>query len=297
VRRRDFISLIGGAAVCPFAAAAQEPGRTYRVGGLSVSPRDTSFLEPMTQYLREQGFVESQNLAIDWRQYGVQIELLPKFARELVEARADVIYATGAVGIRAVQKVTTAIPIVGITDDMIESGFAQSLAHPNGNVTGISILAPELNGKRQEILIDAVPGLRRMAALADANAAPGLQQLRDAARDRNVALSIHRITTAGEIPAAIDAAKAAGVEALVVLSSPILNGARSTIMERVAAVRLPAIYQFPEIAEEGGFLGYGRVSRKSTGSCWRRRSSSCCAGPNPTKCRSSSRPNSSLSSI
>ncbi|HEX4407650.1 MAG TPA: ABC transporter substrate-binding protein [Xanthobacteraceae bacterium] len=257
MRRRDFIAMAGAALASPLAASAQEAGRTYRIGGLSVSPRNTSFLIPMTQYLREQGFVENQNLAVDWRQYGTQIELLPKLAQDLVDGRADVIYATGAVGIRAVQKVTATIPIVGITDDMVESGFVQSLAHPGGNVTGISILAPELNGKRQEILIEAVPGLRRLAALADANAAPGLAQLRDAARDRNVALSIHSITTAAEIPTAIDAAKAAGAEALVVLSSPILNGSRQVIMERVAVARLPAIYQFPEVAEEGGFLAYG----------------------------------------
>jgi putative tryptophan/tyrosine transport system substrate-binding protein len=257
MRRRDFIIMAGAATVFPLTAMGQEAGRAYRIGGLSVSPRNAAYFMPMMQYLQAQGFIEGQNLSIDWREYGVRAELLPKFAQELVEARVDVIYATGAVAIRAAQKETATTPIVGISDDMIKSGLVRSLSHPDGNVTGISILAPELNGKRQEILIEAVPGLRRLAALADANAVPELSQLQDAARNRDVALSIYRITRADEIPEAIDTAKAHGAEALVVLSSPILNGSRRMIIERVAAVRLPAIYQFPEEAEEGGFIAYG----------------------------------------
>ena len=142
---------------------------------------------------------------------------------------------------------------------MVGSGLVNSLARPDGNTTGTSILAAELDGKRQEILIEAVPGLRRMAALADSNttATAQLQALQDAARARGIELSIHPIARPEEIPAAIDAAKASGAAALNVLSSPILYGSRQIIMQRVAALRLPAIYQFPEEAEEGGFVAYG----------------------------------------
>jgi putative tryptophan/tyrosine transport system substrate-binding protein len=135
----------------------------------------------------------------------------------------------------------------------------KSLAWPGGNTTGTSILAADLDGKRQELLIEAVPGLRRMAALADSNSTPSpqLQALQDAARARNFALSIHRITSAEEITPAIDAAKASGAEALNVLSAPILFSSRQIIMLRVAALHLPAIYQFPEEADEGGFVAYG----------------------------------------
>ena len=134
-----------------------------------------------------------------------------------------------------------------------------SLARPGGNTTGISILATELDGKRQEILIEAVPGLRRMAVLADSNATGSrqLQALQDAARARGIELSIHQIASAEEITAAIDAAKASGAAALNVLSSPFLYGNRQIVMQRVAALRLPAIYQFPEEADEGGFVAYG----------------------------------------
>ena len=142
---------------------------------------------------------------------------------------------------------------------MVGSGLVNSLARPGGNTTGISILATELDGKRQEILIEAVPGLRRMAAIADSNTTGStqLQALQDAARARGVELSIHRIARPEEIPAAIDAAKASDAAALNVLASPILYGNRQIIMQRVAALRLPAIYQWPEEAEEGGFVAYG----------------------------------------
>ena len=249
MRRREFITLVGGAALAwALAARAQEAGRTYRLGGLSPSPRNATYLVAMFDGLRRLGFIEGQNLTIDWREYGLRLDLLPEFAAELVKARVDVIYASGDVAIRAAQRATATIPILGITDDMVGSGLVNSLARPGGNTTGISILATELDGKRQEILIEAVPGLRRMAALADFNAttSPQLQALQDAARARDVELSIRRIARLEEIPAAIDAAKASGAAALNVLASPILYGNRQIIMQRVAALRLPAIYQFPE---------------------------------------------------
>ena len=134
-----------------------------------------------------------------------------------------------------------------------------SLVRPNGNTTGLSILATELNGKRQDILIEAVVGLRRMGALADSNTTTDakLQTMQEAARAHGVDLSIHRVTTGAEIVAAIDMAWELGARALNVLASPILYANHLSIMDRVAALRMPAIYQWPEMAEEGGFAGYG----------------------------------------
>jgi putative ABC transport system substrate-binding protein len=135
----------------------------------------------------------------------------------------------------------------------------KSLARPEGNTTGTSFLSAELDGKRQEILIEAVPGLRQMAALVDSNRTAGsrLQALKEAAHVRNVELSIHQIAKPEEIPAAIEAAKTSGAAALNVLASPVLYSSRQIAMQSVAAVRLPAIYPFPEQAEEGCFLAYG----------------------------------------
>jgi putative ABC transport system substrate-binding protein len=260
VRRRDFITLVGGAAVAwPLAALAQEAGRTYRVGVLASVPRDSPATVAMFDELRQFGFIEGQNLTIDWRQYSLHIDRISEFAADLVKAKVDVIYATGDAGIRAAQRATTTIPILGTTDDMVESGLVKSLARPDGNTTGTSFLSAELDGKRQEILIEAVPGLGRIAAIADSNRAAGsrLQVLKEAARVRNVDLSIHQIAKPEEIPAAIDAAKASGAGALNILASPTLYGSRQIIIQRVAALRLPTIYQFPNEAEEGGFIAYG----------------------------------------
>jgi ABC transporter substrate binding protein len=142
----------------------------------------------MFEELRRSGFIEGRNLTVDWHEYGQRVELVSKFAAELVKARVDVIAAGGDFGIRAAQQATATIPIIGFTDDMIGSRLVNSLARPGGNTTGISLLATELDGKRQEILIEAVPGLRRMAALADTDttAPRQLQALQDAARGQYV---------------------------------------------------------------------------------------------------------------
>ena len=178
---------------------------------------------------------------------------------DLVKSRVDVIVATGDAAIRAAQQATKTIPILGSTDDMVGSGLVNSLGRPDGNTTGTSFLAADLDGKRQEILIEAVPGLRRMAVLADSTTTANarLDELQEAAHARNIELSIHPIARPEEIPTAIDAAKASGAAGLNVLSSPILYTSRQIIMQRVAAQRLPSIYQFPEEAEEGGFVAYG----------------------------------------
>jgi putative tryptophan/tyrosine transport system substrate-binding protein len=257
MRRREFVALAGASVAVPFAAMAQEPGRTYRLGCLFaglVPGLWNAFLDPA----RRQGFIEGRNLTVDLREYLQHIDLLSQWADELTKSRVDVIAAAGDAPIRAAQNATKAIPILAITDDMVGAGLVNSMARPDGNTTGVSILATELDGKRQEILIEAVPGVRRIAALADSNrAAVNLETLQEAARTRNVARSIYRVAKGDEIVAAIDTAHASGATALNVLASPILYINRQIIMDRVTALRLPAIFQFPEMAEEGGFAAYG----------------------------------------
>jgi putative ABC transport system substrate-binding protein len=259
MRRREFIALMGASVAWPFAAAAQEAGRTYRLGGVSSSPGNAPHFVAMIDELRRLGFVEGQNLTIDWRSYGPRVDLIPQFVAELVNARVDVILVFGDAATRAAQQATTTIPILVGTEDMVGSGLVNSMARPGGNTTGMSIVATELDGKRQEILIEAVPGLRRMAALADTKATGPrqLQALEDAARARGIELLIHQIASADQITPAIDAAKASGAAALNVLSSPFLYGNRQIVMRRASELHLPAIYQFPEEAEEGGFAAYG----------------------------------------
>jgi putative tryptophan/tyrosine transport system substrate-binding protein len=261
MKRREFITLLGRAAVAwPLAAGAQEPGRTYRLGGgLTPSPRDAPHYAALFDELRRLGFIEGQNLTIDWRGYELRTEQFPETALELVKAKSDVIFCAGDVAVRAAQQATATIPILAVTDDMIASGLVRSLTRPGGNTTGVSILATELDGKRQEILIEAVPGLRRMAAVADANVTTPrhLQALQEAAGARGVELSIHWVRNSKEVVPAIDAARTSGAAALNVLASPILFADRRAIFERAAALRLPAVYQWSEMAEEGGLIAYG----------------------------------------
>ena len=213
----------------------------------------------MFENLRQLGFIEGRNLAVDWHAFALHVDRVPDFAAELVKADVDVILASGDLATRAAQRATQSIPILGTADDMVRSQLVNSLARPEGNTTGISMFSTELDGKRQEILIEAVPGLRRMATIADSinTDFSQLQALQDAARARNVELSIRRIAKPEEIAAAIDTAKAWGAAALNVLASPVLFGNRQIIIQRVSALRLPAIYQFPEVAQDGGFVAYG----------------------------------------
>ncbi len=257
MRRREFITLMGASVTWPFAALAQEPGRTYRLGILFAG---------MTQELwnailglaRRHGFIEGRNLTVEPRYYAQHLDLLSDWADELTKSRVDVIAAAGDAAIRAVQKATKTIPILATTDDMVGAGLVNSMARPDGNTTGFSILATELDGKRQEILIEAVPGMRRMAAIADSNRADvALEALKQAARASNIELSVYRVARDQEIAAAIEEAKSSGAKALNVLASPMLWANRKSIMDQVAVLRLPAIYQFSEMAEEGGFIAYG----------------------------------------
>jgi putative ABC transport system substrate-binding protein len=167
---------------------------------------------------------------------------------------------------KPISRATATIPILWSTDDMVGSGLVNSLAHPGGNTTGTSIFATELDGKRQEILIEAVPGLRRMAALADSNTTTdaNLHALQEAARARNIDLSIHRIARPEEIAAAIDAAKASGAAALNVLSAPILFNSRQIIMQRVASRRCacPPFINFRKRRERAVLSPTARVSSK-----------------------------------
>jgi putative ABC transport system substrate-binding protein len=264
MRRRDFMTLAGGAvAALPLAALAQKAGRIYRLGCLSPHPRDISFNVRFFDNLRRAGFIEDQNLTIDYRAFAPHIDLISQHAAELVIAQPDVIYAAGNEAVAAVQQATKSIPIVGITGDMVGEGLVKSFARPNGNITGISIFAPELDGMRQDILIEAVPGIRRMAALADTSlltTEAKARALQEAARARNVELSIYRVARAEEIAATIDKAQASGATALNVLGSGMLDGNTPLIMERVAALRLPAMYMWAYWAEKGGFIGYGPSS-------------------------------------
>ena len=159
MRRREFIALMGASVTWPFAALAQQAGRTYRLGFLVLVPRDAPVNVAFLDEFRRRGFVEGQNLIVEWRAYGLHPDLISQYAAELVKVQVDVIHSGGLESIRALQQATKTIPIVAMTDDMLGDGFVKSLARPDGNTTGVNILVGEADGKRQDILIEAVPGL------------------------------------------------------------------------------------------------------------------------------------------
>jgi putative tryptophan/tyrosine transport system substrate-binding protein len=259
MRRREFIALMGSGVAWPFAAAAQQPGRTYRCGIVAPFPCEGApIIIALSDEMLRHGFINGQNLTTDCYTFGPNLVLSSEYAGELVKAKVDVIIAYGDVATLAAQQATKTIPILATTDDMLGSELVNSLARPNGNTTGLTILAAELDGKRQEILIEAVPGIRGMAALSDTITTDAkLHALQEAARARNIKLSVHRIVKVEDVAVAIDMAKTSGATALNILASPFLWTVRQLIMERAAALRLPAIWQWPENAEEGGFVAYG----------------------------------------
>ena len=257
--RREFIALLGGAVAWPLAARAQQPGRTYRLGFFLPVARDAPAIIAFFDELRVHGFVEGQNLAIIPGGFQAGNNQIDDLVPALIKAAPDAIIAGGDVIPRALQNATRTIPIVVITEDMVAAGFAASLARPGGNITGISLMSPDLDGKRQDILIEAVPGTRRIAALADSNVATlrHLQALEEAARAHGKELLVVRAAKAEELVPAMNDVSTRGAGALNVLSSPMLFLNRRVIIERAAELRLPSVYQWPEMAEEGGLLGYG----------------------------------------
>jgi ABC-type uncharacterized transport system substrate-binding protein len=146
MRRREFIALAGASVGWPFAAMAQQAGRMYRIGGLSSGPRNSPTFVAMFDELRRFGFVEGQNLTIDWRVYGTDVDLIPEMAAGFVRSKVDVIIASGD-AVLVAQRATATIPILAIARDM--TALVSSFARPGGNTTGLSGFAAELDGKRR----------------------------------------------------------------------------------------------------------------------------------------------------
>jgi putative ABC transport system substrate-binding protein len=259
MQRRKFITLVGSAAAWPLVAIAQEAGRSYRLGILVPAPRASAAIAAFFEELRVNGFVEGQNLIVTFDGFNVRNEQISEGVKGVIASNPDAIVAGPELYARALVAATKRIPLLSMSEDLVGAGLAASLARPGGNVTGISLLSPELDDKRQGLLLEAVPGARRMATLVDASITPAhhLDALRAAANSRGIELIFYRITKASEIGNALDEAKAKGAEAINVLATPLFFINAQIIIERTTRLRLPAIFQWPELAEQGGLLGYG----------------------------------------
>jgi putative ABC transport system substrate-binding protein len=256
MRRREFLGVLGGAATLPVAALAQTPGRVYRIGYLiALSRRPPTFVAVLDE-LRMAGIVEGQNLTVLDDGFNVADN---EAATAVVKAPADAIIAFGPVRIRAIQMATKTIPLLTMSEDLVAEGLASSLARPDRNITGISLISLDLDGKRGDLLLEAVAGLRHVAVLADPNVdkPTHLQALTDAAKVRGVELSVFSARTPEEIVPALEAAKLSGAGAVNVLATQLFFFNRQMVIERARELRLPAVYQWPEMAEQGGLIGYG----------------------------------------
>jgi len=221
IGRRELLVALGGAAAWPLAARAQQPDRTYRLGFLIPSGRKSPWVLAFLDELRLNGFIEGQNLTIIPGGFDAQVDGLAERAEALVKAEPDAIVGGPEPPLRVLQAATRTIPLIGMSNDMVADGLVKSLARPGGNTTGISLLSPELDGKRQDILMEAVPGARRMAALMDSNvtSAGHIEALQDAARSRGIELLAFGVAKPEDIAPAVDTAKTSGAEALNFLAS------------------------------------------------------------------------------
>ncbi len=266
MRRRDFITLLGAATpFVPWACAArgQEAGHIYRLGFLTPTPRGAPPTLAFFDELRLNGFVEGENLTVIPGGFEAADDRLAERAAALIDAAPDVVVAGPERPLQALQALTRTVPLVGMTEDMVAAGLVKSLAHPGGNITGISLLSPELDGKRQDILIEIVPKAHRIAAIADGRVTSSVHTdvLQQGARSHGVELSVFSVKEPKEIRAAIDAAKASGCEAINFLASPMFSipGSRDhdIVMQGIAVVRLPTMFQWAETAEADSVAAYG----------------------------------------
>jgi len=261
MKRRTVLGIVAGAMAWPFAARADEwePGRVYRIGFLLPTPRKEPVVAALFDELRVHGLIEGQNLLVVGDGFGISFDQVPKAAAALVAASPDVINTGPEYAIRAVQKLTRTIPLVGMTEDMVGEGLVGSLARPGGNTTGVSLLSPELDGKRQEILIEAVPKLRKLAIFADANGTKPahLKELEEAAHSRGVEPLVRRVAKRDEVMPAIKDVQGAGAQAINFLATPLFSVNAASFIAQVKETGVASMYQWPENAEDGAFAAYG----------------------------------------
>ena len=258
MRRWDFLSVLCGvAAAPPLLVCAQQAIPTVGVMSGVSSRRESTFAEGFVRYMKELGWEEGRNYHMFFVWTEPHSDQDPARVSELIAQGANVIVVFGNRGIEVALRASATIPIVGMTDDLVKSGFAVSMTHPGGNLTGISLLTSELDLKRLELLQEAVPAAKRIGVLADPATKPSRTQFDEAAHKLSLELVVVDVRNREELAQGLDALGSAHIDAVNVLASPILNNARMFIVERLNQMRLPAIYEWPETAEEGGLLGYG----------------------------------------
>jgi ABC-type uncharacterized transport system substrate-binding protein len=261
MRRREFITLLGGAAVAwPLAARAQQPGKLPTIGflGANTPSIESQRIAAFVQRMRELGWIEGRTVAIEYRWAEGRSERPAELAAEFVQLKVDVIVTYGTPAVVAVKQATSVIPIVfAVAGEPVGTGLVASLARPGGNVTGLSLQKTDLADKRLELLREVVPGFRRLAIMANVgNPAPVLEMREVQATARNLG---HEVATF-EIRRAEDIAPISlkgHADALYVCGDPLVDTNRTRIITLALGVRLPTMSDFPEYVEAGGLMSYG----------------------------------------
>ena len=255
--------LVGGAAAAwPLAARAQQPAMPV-IGFLDIRSPGTMIeerLRAFRQGLKETGYVEVENVAVEYRWADNKIDRLAELAADLVRRKVAVIVASGAIAsVLAAKAATTTIPIVfSVPEDPVRLGLVASLARPGGNLTGINFLSGELVAKRLELLRDLVPGAARMAVLVTADSADTtVKDVDAAARALGLQIQVFNVSAIREIDAAFATFARERPDALFVAGDAFLSGRRVQLAQLAAFHRLPATYALRDYAEAGGLMSYG----------------------------------------
>jgi ABC-type uncharacterized transport system substrate-binding protein len=264
MRRREFIALIVGAAMTwPLVARGQQPGKVYRIGTLSAGTAPPSELKGLfiAEHLRDLGWVEGRNIVFERRFAENQLTQLPELAAELVRLNVDVIVAVGTLAPLAAKRATTTIPIVmSAAGDPLGSGLVASLARPGGNVTGMSMMVPDMGGKRLELIKELMPQISRVAVVWNAaNPYPGLvfKEAVSAARTLGIHLVSVEVRAPEDFDGALETMMQKRPDAMMTVEDPLTFAERKRVVDFTATYRLPAIHGVREFADVGGLMSYG----------------------------------------
>jgi ABC-type uncharacterized transport system substrate-binding protein len=267
-RRHTLVILLAlSSAAAPWRSLAQQQSKVWRIGAISLASGPSEITAAFIQKLRELGYVDGKNVVFEWRYAAGDVARLPQIASDLVRLKVDVIIVTTNQIAEVTTRATRTIPLViPAAADPVGSGLAQSLARPGGNVTGLSVMTPELAGKKLQFLREIIPDVRRVAVLALAHAAePGfatgarllIEQLRQPAKQLGITILPQAAGVAADIPKAFAAMHRDGAKALIVQSFALSFEHRKLLAELAAQQHLPAIYDFKYAVEAGGLISYG----------------------------------------
>jgi putative ABC transport system substrate-binding protein len=264
LRRREVITLLGGAVAWPLAARAQQPSKVPRIGFLNPLSRSnlmgTGWVEAFRSGLRDLGYVEGKNIIIEYRWSEGQYDRLPALTRELVQLGIDILVTYSTPATRAAKQVTTTVPIVmAISGDAIATGPIISLNQPGGNITGSTFFNPELCAKRLELIKEAVPSATRIGVLFHPDnpiQIPSLQEMERTAKSIKLELEWFEVRSPTEFESAFLAMDTKRVNGMTVIEDPMLIANSKTIVDLLTRHQLPSI-AFKEIAQGGGLMAYG----------------------------------------